>query len=216
MQAKSITAAYIPTLEKLSDEELRAALLQTESHAIECVNWHQEYPYAPDVKFHIAHDRKSIAVLFEVEEEHIRAVTLEDNGPVWEDSCVEFFVRSPRGDGYFNFERNCAGALLAAFRRSRNDAHSFTPEELAQIRRFGSLPHALVDNLEGGKWWVVEVIPFSLLGFDEMPESIDANLYKCGDRCRTPHFLSWSPIELPEPNFHCPEFFGTIRLETAE
>ncbi|WP_262895053.1 carbohydrate-binding family 9-like protein, partial [Parabacteroides distasonis] len=27
-----------------------------------------------------------------------------------------------------------------------------------------------------------------------------------------PHFVSWSPIDLPEPNFHCPEFFGEIYL----
>jgi hypothetical protein len=38
------------------------------------------------------------------------------------------------------------------------------------------------------------------------------NLYKCGDKCDTPHFLSWSPIGLPQPDFHCPDFFGEIVL----
>ncbi len=211
MTAK-LTAPYIAGLENLSDNALRDALLGAESHPIECVNWAEEYPYAPNVKFHIAHSDKAIAVMFEVEEEHIKAVTLDSNGPVWEDSCVEFFVRNPKGEGYFNFEINCAGTALAAFRLSRNEAEHFAEEKIAQIRRFGSLPHEKINNTEGGAWWLVEVIPFELLGLEEAPESIAANLYKCGDNCNKTHFLSWSPIALPKPNFHCPEFFGTIEL----
>ena len=38
------------------------------------------------------------------------------------------------------------------------------------------------------------------------------NFYKCADETMNPHFVSWSPIDLPEPNFHCPEFFGEIYL----
>ncbi len=40
-----------------------------------------------------------------------------------------------------------------------------------------------------------------------------ANFYKCGDKQHTPHFLSWNKIDLPEPCFHCPEFFGKILFE---
>ena len=39
-----------------------------------------------------------------------------------------------------------------------------------------------------------------------------ANFYKCGDLLQTPHFLSWNPIQLPKPCFHCPEFFGNIHF----
>ncbi|MDD2936708.1 MAG: carbohydrate-binding family 9-like protein, partial [Proteiniphilum sp.] len=28
-----------------------------------------------------------------------------------------------------------------------------------------------------------------------------------------PHFISWSPIDLPKPNFHVPQFFGLLELE---
>lgn len=41
----------------------------------------------------------------------------------------------------------------------------------------------------------------------------NANFYKCGDKLQTPHFLSWNPINLEKPNFHCPEFFGTLNFE---
>ena len=216
MQTSKTTAPYIADLEALSDEALLGALSQTPSHTIGCVNWAKEFPYAPSVKFHIAHSKNALAVLFEVEEEHLRAVTLENNGPVWEDSCVELFIRNPKGEGYFNFEINCVGTALAASRRSRNDATMFTEEQIAQIRRIGSLPHQKMDNTEGGKWWLLEVVSFSLLGLEEAPESIDANLYKCGDGCQRAHFLSWSPIALPTPNFHCPEFFGSIEMAKSE
>jgi hypothetical protein len=56
------------------------------------------------------------------------------------------------------------------------------------------------------------MIPFSLLGLKDVPQSLNCNFYKCGDKCMHPHYLSWSPIGLPEPNFHCPEFFGKINL----
>lgn len=212
MTAK-LTAPYIAELESLSDEALRSALLQTASHTIGCVNWAEEFPYAPKVNFHIAHSDKAIAVMFEVEEEHIKAVTLDNNGPVWEDSCVEFFVRNPKGEGYYNIEINCVGTALAAFRLSRTEAEHFSDDKIAQIRRIGSLAHEKMDNTEGGKWWLAEVVPFALLGLESAPKSINANLYKCGDNCQKTHFLSWSPIALPKPNFHCPEFFGTIELE---
>ena len=40
-----------------------------------------------------------------------------------------------------------------------------------------------------------------------------ANFYKCGDRLKQQHYLSWNPIDLPRPNFHCPEFFGELTFE---
>lgn len=212
--AKTISAPYVEAIEELTDEALVDTLRsQTAPERVASVNW-AEYPYVPTVSFRIAHSQKALAIMFEVTESNVKAVTLDSNGPVWEDSCVEFFVKNPLGEGYFNFEINCIGTALAAFRRSRSDANHFAEEQIARIRRIGSLPHKQIDLLgEGEQWWMVEVIPFELLGLKEAPEYIEANLYKCGDRCAQPHFLSWSPIALPQPNFHCPEFFGRIELK---
>ena len=44
-------------------------------------------------------------------------------------------------------------------------------------------------------------------------KEIRANFYKCGDELDKPHYLSWNPINLEKPNFHCPEFFGTLFFE---
>ncbi len=46
-----------------------------------------------------------------------------------------------------------------------------------------------------------------------MRSLLKANFYKCGDELQTPHFLSWNPIEIEKPDFHRPDFFGTLRFE---
>ena len=179
---------------------------------IDCVNW-MEYPYKPSVTVRLGYSSSALAILFEVEEDHVRAVTMEDCGPVWEDSCCEFFVADPLGNGYFNFEMNCAGTLLAAKRQSQTEYEFLSEGQFAEIQRFSSLPHAPVDSVgEGQKYWIAEVIPFSILGLDEAPKSILANFYKCGDNCRKPHFLSMAPIDTPSPCFHCPEFFQEVKF----
>ena len=205
-------AQYIAEVETLSNEALHEALSALEKHEIGCVNW-AEFPYKPSAGFHIAYSDKAVAIMFEVSEDHVRAVAMENNGPVWEDSCVEFFIMTADGEHYVNFEMNCIGTLLAARRTGRNDAEHFDAERLAHVRHFTSLPHVAADiRGERLNWWAVEVIPFELLGFSGKPDSLRANLYKCGDRCDNVHFLSWSPIGLPTPDFHCPDYFGEIVL----
>lgn len=211
-EMNKINAPYINSLETLSDEALHQVLAGLESHSVCCVNW-QEFPYKPFVTFKIAHSDKAVAILFEVSEDHIKAVAMEDNGPVWEDSCVEFFALWPDGKHYTNFEMNCIGTMLAAKRTSRHDPEPFSPEQFASIRRITSLPHEDIDSKGAGQsWWAMEVIPFEAFGYNSKPGSFRANLYKCGDKCDQAHFLSWSPIGLPNPDFHCPEFFGHIVL----
>ena len=207
-----IKSTYIESLEAQSNESLLQTLESLEKHTISNVNW-PEYPYAPSVNFHIAHSDKAIAIMFQVTEDHIKAVSMENNGPVWEDSCVEFFAKMADNQRYVNIEMNCAGTILVGKRLSKADAKHLTEAEIATIRRITSLPHQQIDSRgENQSWWAIEVIPYEIFGFDKKPESLRANLYKCGDKCDQPHFLSWSPIDLPNPDFHCPAFFGTIEL----
>lgn len=63
--------------------------------AVDTVCWPGEFPYKPEVRFAIAHDGSRLLIRFEVEEDNPRAMAMENNGPVWEDSCVEFFVKEP-------------------------------------------------------------------------------------------------------------------------
>ena len=210
---KTFKAQYIPQVETLSDEQLRQTLSSVEPQAIDCVNWPAEFPYAPSVTFKLGYSDKALAILFDVNEDHVRGAAMENNGPVWEDSCVEFFIMTADGEHYINIEMNCIGTVLAARRTCRHDAKHFDAEKMSAIRHFTSLPHEAIDSrAEGQSWWGAEVITFETLGFSERPERLRANLYKCGDKCDKVHFLSWSPIGLPNPDFHCPQFFGVIEL----
>ena len=207
-----LKSTYIKNLETFSNDSLLQTLLSLESHAINNVNW-PEYPYAPVIDFHIAHSDKALAVMFKVTEDHVKAVSMKDNGPVWEDSCVEFFAKMADGQKYVNIEMNCTGTILVGERLSKADARHLSEAEIATIRHFTSLPHEPIDSKEEGQsWWAIEVIPYEIFGYSQKPKSLRANLYKCGDKCDQPHYLSWSPIPFPAPNFHCPEYFGEIEM----
>ena len=40
-----------------------------------------------------------------------------------------------------------------------------------------------------------------------------ANFYKWGDKTSHPHWLTWSFVDHPTPDFHLPRFFGTLEFE---
>lgn len=211
MLAKDIQVQFIADAENMTEAQLRQRLTEEgNSESISCVNW-QEYPYAPEVALHLAYSEKALIVLFKVSEEHVLGSVLDNNGPVWEDSCVETFIKDPVKEGYYNIEVNCIGTKLAAHRLSRTEFEHFNEEKLAEIKCFSSLEHKPTD-LEKQEWTLLEIIPFSVLGLDKAPEYLNANFYKCGDKCRKAHYLSWSPIGLPNPDFHCPKFFGKLAL----
>lgn len=180
-----------------------------------CVDWPEEFPYRPDCSFSMAYSKSHLAIRYHVRGLDLRAAALEDGGRVWEDSCCEFFVSSPSGDNYYNFELNCIGTLLNAEGASRHNRIRRSDEDLARVLRFSTLEHkAVEENDKVFCWNVAMLIPFDLMGIDPdcLPKSIRANLYKCGDKTGHPHFLSWAPIDTPSPDFHRPEFFGEIVL----
>lgn len=211
MDKKKVGIRHISGLDQLSENDfIKAMLTHAAEEKVACVNW-PEYPYSPDITLHIAYSDTALCLLYKVKEEHVLGTVLENNGPVWEDSCVETFIKDPVGDGYYNIEVTCIATKLAAHRISRTDFELFDAEAISKIRCFSTLPHTQTD-LSNEEWMVGKIIPFASLGLEKAPESLKVNFYKCGDKCRQPHFLSWSPIGLLTPNFHCPEFFGEINL----
>ena len=151
----NIQSTYLSDVENMTFEDILAAIANSQEFPLSCLNW-KEFPYAPEVSFHVAHTDKALVVLFDVKEDHVRAVSLEANGPVWEDSCVEIFLAVPGKEGYFNFETNCIGTSLAAYRRSKTDADMFGPEQLGQIGTVASLPHEVIDRQGEGQEWTRE------------------------------------------------------------
>ena len=147
----------------------------------------------------------------------MRAVNTNDFGSVWEDSCVEFFMQRESQTGYINFECNVLGALLSRKHESRDKAVSQSDEVMSSIFRSSTINHRYMNGKQVSDWTMYLEIPKKALGFTESEslagQKIRANFYKCGDETPEPHYISWNPIDLPQPNFHVPQFFGLLELE---
>lgn len=210
---KQLEIPFIPGLESLPFEEMDIRMEAEAAKDFICeVNW-QEYSYKPSAAFRVARSEKHLVIMYDVKGLDLRAASIDDNGPVWEDSCCEFFVSHPSDGTYYNFELNCIGTLLAAKRRSRTDADMFSAGQLARIIRHSSLERKTYD--ENGKvyaWSTALCIPFDLIDIDaeNLPSGIRVNFYKCADMTAHPHYLSWNRIEIPSPDFHRPDYFGEL------
>ena len=216
---KELTVRKI-NVDTISAEMLPACLKQEQIvyHPVNNVNWKEAYPYCPQVEFGIAYTDKALLLHYRVTEESVRAVAGHDNGPVWEDACVEFFSMPGGDDVYYNIECNCTGTLLIGAGDARTNRQHASQEILNQVSRWSSLGRADFEERIGQcNWEVALVIPFSAFFLHDIRsfdgKVVRANFYKCGDKLSRPHFLSWSPIYLPKPDFHCPAFFGELHFE---
>lgn len=211
---KTLEIPFVPSLETLDFQALDLTLEeQGVKAAIDSVNWPDAFPYRPDCNVTLAHDGKNIAMLFHVRGLDLRAMETEDNGRMWEDSCVEFFVQDPTGEKYYNFELTCAGRLLASEGATRNDRPRRGVEVLSRVRRYSTVEGAPFQK-DGGiySWTAGMLIPMNLFNADGV-KKLRANFYKCGDKTAHMHFVSWNPIDLPKPDFHRPDFFGELILK---
>jgi hypothetical protein len=159
---------------------------------------------------------------FRVLDRYVRCVHTGWQEPVYQDSCVEFFVQPKTAGGYFNFEFNCGGAMLASYiTDSTRTAHGFkafsrlSVEEMEQVRIYHSLPERIEPEIGEETIWFLEFfIPFALLARYAGPlgdlagQVWRANFYKCGDKTSHPHWASWAPVD--ELNFHLPRCFGAL------
>ena len=189
---------------------------QRAEHTISNQNWVE----APQVNaaFSIRHDGSSIYLYYQVEEPQVRAVNTEFNSPVWEDSCVEFFIAFDGDDGYYNFEINAIGTVLGAFGKDRNKRLHLPDSFLSRIETTPSLGHDPIENLEERTAWNLQlVIPLEIFHFStlETLSGVDAhaNFYKCGDKLKHAHFLSWKPVLCSKPDFHTPQYFGQLSFQ---
>lgn len=213
---KQMEVPCIPGLGKMTDEEVIVALEECGAKfAVDHVCWPGEYPYKPLCAGTIAHTGDSIAILFHVRGLDLRSVNLSDNGRQWEDSTCEFFVADPHDGTYYNFETNCVATTLGAKGVGRNNRLVRADSDIASIRRWSSLPRvAREENGQVAEWTIFEIIPFRLIGIPEgeLPVKLLGNFYKCADLTAHPHYLSWSPVGCPNPDFHRPEYFGELIL----
>ena len=176
---------------------------------IDQVNW-SDFPHCTDVTVFAGYCDQKLWFHFNVEHDYIRAVCRNDQEPVWQDSCVEFFVK--QGDGYRNFEFNSLGVCLSAI---GNDRHARKPLDEADLKQVWRWPSLKIESLpiedQPSDWSLTVATPLDLIGL-KAGDTFMANFYKCGDETNVPHYISWAAIKTPSPDFHRPEFFSLLEL----
>lgn len=212
----------IPRIDMLpstaADVPCRLDMLNAAFVPVSSVNWPASFPYSPEVAFRMAWCPEGLVLHYRVHEQSVRARYAEDNGNVWTDSCVECFVRNAESDTYYNIECNCIGSVLVGVGESRHDRTRLSADVLSHVLRWSSLGSEPFDERPCVDCWEVAlVIPASLFAPHplrlEGGAALRANFYKCGDELSVPHFLSWNPIGVAEPDFHRPEYFGVLELQ---
>jgi len=173
----------------------------------------------PRAQAKLAYDAQALYVIFRIEDCYVRAVAQKNQDNVCFDSCAEFFF-SPGPDvegGYFNLETNCGGAMLLNFQKIPRQGAPLSDNELSQIKIAGSLPKIVDPEITEPATWIVEYrLPLAILEkYRKMLKPASgvewrANFYKCADKTSHPHWLTWSFVDRPNPDFHVPKSFGTL------
>lgn len=191
---------------------------QTDMHSISVLNW-DAFSNAPLVKFRIAHHNNEIWLKYYVTEDTVLAKRTDINSAVSRDSCVEFFF-DPTGDGnYYNFEFSCIGTPHLAYGPARQNRRFVNPDLITEhLKIKSSLGDRPFDEKTGGHTWeMTVVIPAELLtgneGIGLAGSTSRANFYKCGDDISPKHYLTWNPVGTTKPDYHRPEYFGTLIFE---
>jgi hypothetical protein len=195
-----------------------------DASALELCNYMGSSPvHSPQTQAKLLYDQDNIYVHFRVEDQYVRAKADKYQDPVCKDSCVEFFFTPSEDitDGYFNIEINCCGVILMCHQLAKGDAEvKIGNADLGEIDVYTSLKekHIPVESIDPMTWSVIYKLPFKMLEkYAEVRRPAKrvvwrANFYKCADETSFPHWLTWSKIDKPLPDFHQPIFFGNLEF----
>ncbi|MEJ7692187.1 carbohydrate-binding family 9-like protein [Daejeonella sp.] len=174
--------------------------------------------FEPVVNAKMMYDKENLYLIYKVEDRHVRIQNTKFNSSVSSDACVEFFF-SPDKEWplrYFNIELNAGGTALMAYqidgKRINVKEVDFSIVEVAH-----TLPKRLDQEISEPVTWFLEFkMPLSLLGkygnFTQPQKGVKwkANFYKTSSKSTNPHYLTWSIVHNPKPQFHLPQYFGIL------
>ena len=181
-----------------------------------------EFDHNVQAKMMYSKGNDCLYLIFRVEDKYVRCQTDTINGPVWYDSCVEFFFAPDNKTPlqYFNLEMNCAGIPLMKYNRiPREDFTDLEPADIREVEIETTKPVTGDQEVVGPVTWILECrIPLSILRkyssiTDPGPGiAWRANFYKIASKSSHPHYITWSPVNRPKPDFHVPEDFGILKF----
>lgn len=178
--------------------------------------------HRPRARARLAWSREGFHGIFHVEDRDTRGLCRSFMDPVYEDSCVEFFVQPGGAGPYFNFEFSGGGGWLATrvtdpSRAPGGALRAFAPVDAERARRIRIHSTMPPGETAGPVAWTLSFhIPWAVMdagGGAPVPRAGDlwrGNFYKCGDRTKGPHWAAWAPV--PEVNFHLPACFGALHF----
>lgn len=179
--------------------------------------------FAPTVEAKMAYDDNNVYVIFRVQDRHVQSTVTQINGPVSENSCVEFFFApdSALPLHYFNLEINAGGTpLMFYIIKPWSGVTKLKDGEIKNIEIAHSLPSVVDPEMEGPVTWTIEYrIPLGLLKkYSNVSQPAPGvqwkgNFYKTGSKTSNPNYMTWSFVDNEKPNFHLPQFFGKLIFE---
>jgi hypothetical protein len=188
--------------------------------AISITNFIRDVPaFKPAVEAKMTYDDKNVYVIFRVQDRYVRSITTEPMGPVWKDAAVEFFFSpdTTKPETFFNLEMNCGGTALLGYRSKEQKP---TADDVKMIEIAHSLPVKVDPEITDAVTWTIECrIPFTVMQkfsnvtVPKKGVAWRANFYKIAENNSNPHHMAWAAITAPRPNFHMPQFFGTVQFE---
>jgi hypothetical protein len=177
--------------------------------------------FKPLVKAKMMYDKDNLYLIYKVEDRHVRIQNDKFNGPVSHDACVEFFF-SPDTEWplrYFNLEINAGGTALMAFHQDGKRVN-MVEDDFKNVEIAHTLPRKVDQEISEPVTWFIEVkLPLVLLkkysSISQPKKGVTwkANFYKTSSRSTNPHYITWSVVNNPVPQFHLPQFFGTLRFQ---
>lgn len=183
--------------------------------------------FTPGVQARMMYDDQNLYVIFRVNDKYVKSVVTDINGAVYEEPAVEFFFSPDKTqpNRYFNLEVNCIGTPLMHYNdfekvsdgKTIKTSSPLDVNDIDKIEIAHSLPAPADPEIAGPIVWTLEYrIPVEMLKKYSVLEGPapgvewKANFYNIAEQGSNIHFLTWSPVNNPVPNFHLPPFFGVI------
>ncbi|MCH6236684.1 carbohydrate-binding family 9-like protein [Cognataquiflexum rubidum] len=189
--------------------------------ALEIANYMGNKPqFLPTTFAKLLYDDENIYGILMVEDRFVQCLVQETNGHVSGDSCVEFFFSPDNSNPlfYFNLEINCGGVPLLQFVTVPRKEYIFLKErEISKVEIAHSMQKMVFPEIKEDTVWTIEFkLPLKILekyAAITQPKSgvkWTANFYKTASTTSNPHYLTWSKVDNSKPDFHLPQFFGTL------
>ncbi|MBQ9952844.1 MAG: hypothetical protein IJO92_00735 [Clostridia bacterium] len=169
--------------------------------------------YTPKATITMVYNEEFLRVRLQSPVTELTVLTHRDNGPVWEDNCLELFL-APYADhpDYINFECNPIGAMVIGKGAGRG-------ERISLVSLLKPLMNVTATVYAGKGYEINYTVPLNALAeiYDrpllQKGDVLRMNAYICGEATPIMHFGMLFPIDTPTPDFHRPEFFGEAVLD---